>query len=322
MAPTSSPTYEQRLAAEAEKEKQIADRAAALKNEFGDRFSETMKGRDDDARVQELGVDKMADLLAREGINPQNLGSLQYQDYSKIADKAYDLAYDQAKVELEASPALADNSAIVQSTVPELPPAPDEKRIQEPPEVEKPNLELPSRSPTEQAISQPAAETEHNAEPSPFPIPAGTPDRQVEETPDRPAEHDPQQEAAHDPPPQSEATPARLPEGEPSPRVGTYADLTREHSEIVARLEAGEDLDVPGRTSISEDRQPEIAPAIDDREPGRKHLNFYEDRNDEHARAAGDKDGPEREQGDVGRKTLTFHEDRNPAKALDNDIGL
>jgi hypothetical protein len=113
--------------------------------------------------------------------------------------------------------------------------------------------------------------------------------------------------------------------------IGTYADLTREHSEIVARLEAGEDLDAgEKKLRFFEDHEQENARAIGDdkgrpelstqeqSEPGEKRLRFYGELKDEHARnAGGDNDraeGQEKEQGDAGQKTLRFFEDRDPTQ--------
>lgn len=113
----------------------------------------------------------------------------------------------------------------------------------------------------------------------------------------------------------------------PERKIGSYADLTREHAETVARLEAGEDLDVgEKKLGFFEDREVENTPAIGDRgdptqeatEPGERRHHFYGELRDEHARAAGaEKDGPEKEQGDAGEKKLSFFEDRNPAQSHD-----
>jgi hypothetical protein len=116
----------------------------------------------------------------------------------------------------------------------------------------------------------------------------------------------------------------------PERKIGTYADLTREHSEIVARLEAGEDLDVGGsgagekKLNFFEDRVPENAPAIGNgseradaaAEPGEKHLHFFGELKQEQANATGKEndrsESAEQEQSDVGEKKLSFFEDRNP----------
>ena len=119
-------------------------------------------------------------------------------------------------------------------------------------------------------------------------------------------------------------------------QIGTYADLTREHSEIVARLEAGEDLGAgEKKPSFFEDRAPEQAPpgneidpkqeqaatvqpsqAQDAGEPDRRKLHFYGELKQEQSQAQGR--GAERsetrEPGDGERKRLAFFEDRNPAR--------
>jgi hypothetical protein len=129
-----------------------------------------------------------------------------------------------------------------------------------------------------------AREENLNAERTPAHEPASDPAREPEQ--------DPRQNQAHDPERHVEATPARQQEQDHPERkpVLTYADLTQEHADIVAKREQGE----PGQKQLR---------FSEDREQDRSH-NQNEERTD--AKQA------EREQG--GEKKLSFFEDRNPAK--------
>lgn len=88
--------------------------------------------------------------------------------------------------------------------------------------------------------------------------------------------------------------------------VRTYADLQREHAEIVTKAQAPEQSE--GLTETQEQRAPE-----------QRRPRFYEDLKQEHANAIDkDKDQAEtREQapGEAGAKKLAFYEDRNPSQS-------
>ena len=110
--------------------------------------------------------------------------------------------------------------------------------------------------------------------------------------------------------------------GAPSERkIGSYADLTREQAEIVARLEAGEDLDAgEKKLRFFGDRNPTNGPEVGEEvgEPGEKRLRFFGELKQEHANATGKEtdrsEGAEPEQGEPGEKKLHFFEDHNPSK--------
>jgi len=231
------------------KQEQIAERADHLLSEYGPEFEKMAEIQlVDDEQVKKLAAENMAYALAEQNIARPDL--MDRQDYQRVADQAIGEAYKT-----------------------------DELARQEPPETEKPAMELPGEGPEKSSgvLFEPE-----------------TPARQTEQDPPQQQVQDPEQQQAQDPGRQAEATPEREPETDPERQaVRTYADMTREHAEIVAE-------NSPQEQAEPEERRP----------------RFYEDLKQEHANALGKDNDPseekDKEQGDAEQKKLNFFEDRNP----------